>query len=161
MTLLFHEIYSKLHKGIKLHLCRVTLDIVNAEFGNYNFVFICLDEGGAKKAIIQKLIEAKISFVDVGIGIYVVNGLLTGSVRVTTGTQEKNDHIEKGISFENNDADNDYDNNIQITEINALNAALAVIKWKKLFGFYHDLEKEHHAVYEINANKILHNETVS
>jgi len=34
-------------------------------------------------------------------------------------------------------------------------------KWKKLFGFYHDLEQEHHAVYEINVNKIMNDEAGS
>ena len=40
-----------------------------------------------------------------------------------------------------------YSHNIQIAELNALNAALAVIKWKKLAGFYVDLEGEHFTVY--------------
>lgn len=57
--------------------------------------------------------------------------------------------------------DDDYDKNIQIAEINALNAALAVIKWKKLFGFYHDLGKEHHAIYDINVNKLMNDEATS
>jgi hypothetical protein len=29
---------------------------------------------------------------------------------------------------------------------------MAVIKWKKLFGFYQDLIKEHNTVYSINDN---------
>ncbi len=154
-----HEVYSKMHKHITphdYHLDSQTLD----EVSGMDFVFICLDEGEAKQAIIKKLIDAEIPFVDVGVGISVVDGLLFGSVRVTTGTKDKNDHIDKRISFADN-GDDDYDKNIQIAEINALNAALAVIKWKKLFGFYHDLEKEYHSVYEINSNKILNDETVS
>jgi hypothetical protein len=39
--------------------------------------------------------------------------------------------------------DLDYDGNIQIAELNSLNAALAVIKWKKLCGFYNDRKAEH------------------
>jgi hypothetical protein len=50
--------------------------------------------------------------------------------------------------------ENDYSHNIQIAELNALNAALAVIKWKKLCGFYQDLEREHCSVYTINGNHI-------
>jgi len=98
--------------------------------------------------------------VDIGIGINEIDGLLTGSVRVTTATPAKNDHIEKLVSFSDGNND-DYDKNVQIAEINALNAALAVIKWKKLFGFYHDLGKEHHSVYDINVNKLINNEIVS
>nr|WP_322750796.1 MULTISPECIES: hypothetical protein [unclassified Frankia] len=41
-----------------------------------------------------------------------------------------------------------------------LNAALAVIKWKKLAGFYLDLEREHHSLYAINGNTVI-NEDVA
>ena len=44
--------------------------------------------------------------------------------------------------------------------MNALNAALAVIKWKKTRGFYADLEKEHHTVYGVSTN-VLTNEEVA
>ncbi|MFZ2411152.1 MAG: ThiF family adenylyltransferase, partial [Candidatus Methanoperedens sp.] len=153
-----NDVYSKIHKHIfphEYHLTSSTLE----ELSGMNFVFICIDRGEAKKLIIEKLIGAAIPFVDVGIGIDVVDGLLTGSARVTTGTSKKNDHINKRISFADGGND-DYNKNIQIAEINALNAALAIIKWKKLFGFYHDLEKEYHTVYEINTNKLVNDETV-
>jgi hypothetical protein len=52
------------------------------------------------------------------------------------------------------DDGNEYDRNIQTAELNALNAALAVIKWKKLCGFYIDLEKEHHSTYSIDGNEM-------
>jgi hypothetical protein len=42
-----------------------------------------------------------------------------------------------------------YKSNIQIAELNALNAVMAVIRWKKLFGFYVDDACEFHSVYRI------------
>ena len=33
--------------------------------------------------------------------------------------------------------------------------ALAVIKWKKLFGFYLDLDDEHHCTYTLDGNMLL------
>ncbi|MGB7493085.1 MAG: hypothetical protein WBW05_01660, partial [Candidatus Acidiferrum sp.] len=51
--------------------------------------------------------------------------------------------------------DDDYNRNIQIADLNALNAALAVIKWKKLFGFYRDLKFEHHSQFSIDTNLLL------
>jgi len=36
-----------------------------------------------------------------------------------------------------------------------LNAALAVIKWKKLFGFYFDFEQELSSTYTIDGNHLL------
>ena len=154
-----HRIYSKLHKHITphdYHLTTATLE----ELAGMSFVFICIDRGEIKKEIVQKLTALAVPFVDVGIGISAIDGLLTGSVRVTTATPAKNDHIDKLVSFSDG-GDDDYDKNVQIAEINALNAALAVIKWKKLFGFYHDLGKEHHSVYDINVNKLINNEIVS
>jgi hypothetical protein len=44
------------------------------------------------------------------------------------------------VSFEDGADGNEYNRNIQIADLNALNAALAVIKWKKLFGFYRDMK---------------------
>ena len=48
-------------------------------------------------------------------------------------------------------ANGEYASNIQIVELNALNASYAVIKWKQLSGFYQDLEKEHHLTYSTNC----------
>ena len=42
--------------------------------------------------------------------------------------------------------------------MNALNAALAVIKWKKLSGFYLDMEKEYNATYGIITNVITNDD---
>jgi hypothetical protein len=40
-------------------------------------------------------------------------------------------------------------------DLNALNAALAVIKWKKLACFYQGLDHEHHSTYTIGGNMLL------
>lgn len=153
-----HGIYSKMHKKIVPHEYHLTTETLD-QLSGMNFVFICIDTGEIKRLIIQKLIQDETPFVDTGIGINVVDEKLTGCARITVGTKAKNDHIEKRISFSVDKAD-DYDKNIQIAEINALNAALAVIKWKKMFGFYHDLKKEHNATYEINVNKIINDEVL-
>ncbi|MGO9047784.1 MAG: hypothetical protein ACLQFW_13010 [Xanthobacteraceae bacterium] len=57
------------------------------------------------------------------------------------------------ISFVGDDNDL-YAQNIQIADLNALNAALAVVKWKKLCGFYADLRKEHFSTYTIDGNAL-------
>ncbi len=55
-------------------------------------------------------------------------------VRTTASTPSHARHIWENdrITFAN-EADDEYDQNIQVSELNILNAALAVIKWKKLF----------------------------
>ncbi len=152
-----HEKYSKLHKNIVPlvhHLTEETL----THLEGVNFVFMCIDESSIKKVIVQKLLESNIPFTHVGIGVNIIDDELAGVARVTLVTSEKNDHVADRISFSDGE-ENDYSRNIQIAELNALNAALAVIKWKKIVGFYHDQEHEHNATYDINVNKIINNET--
>ncbi len=155
----FKRVYSNMRRNIFPHEYHLDASRIE-ELRGLNYVFMCIDDGIVKKSLIEKLTEVAVPFIDVGIGINVIDGRLAGSARVTVGTQEKNDHFEKRISFARDGADM-YNTNVQISELNALNAALAVIKWKKMAGFYHDLEKEHHSVYEIYSNKILNEETIS
>jgi hypothetical protein len=47
-----------------------------------------------------------------------------------------------------------YGDNIQIAELNAMTAVLAVIKWKKYCEFYQDLFGEHQSVYDTNLHHL-------
>lgn len=91
-------------------------------------------------------------------GVNLVGESLQGILRATTSTSEQRDHFRSCVSLGDVDADDDYNRNIQIADLNALNAALAVIKWKKCRGFYHDLDREHHATYTIDGNQLLNEE---
>lgn len=153
----FHGIYSQMRKDVIPHGDHLTEPTLN-ELAGMSFAFICIDESEAKKLIVEKLMTLNVPFADVGMGINAIDGLLAGSARVTTVTPERKEHAWKRISFSDG-KDDDYDQNVQIAELNALNAALAVIKWKKLSGFYHDLGKEYHATYDISVNKIMNDET--
>jgi hypothetical protein len=121
------------------------------------FVFLCI-EGARKKIIVDYLIENKIPFIDVGIGMYYENETLGGNARVTTCTSVFHNHITKRINFTEGE-ENEYSRNIQIADMNALNAALAVIKWKKIRGFYFDKEHEHETTYGLITN-VLVNEDI-
>ena len=67
--------------------------------------------------------------------------------RVTAGTPLKTDHLKRRLPLADTDGDDLYVQNVQIVDLNALNAALAVIKWKKLSGIYQDIEGDHHSTY--------------
>ena len=54
--------------------------------------------------------------------------------------------------------DDEYDRNIQIADLNALNAMLAVIRWKKLYGFYADTGREHCSALVVERNKIFNDD---
>ena len=152
------RIYSKMRRGIVLHDYNVKNGVLNEiETLRLNFVFLCIDDGEAKKKIIAKLVELSIPCIDTGIGMNKVDGRITGSARITTVTKDKKDHVKDFIPFSKGE-EGPYNRNIQIAEINAINAALAVIKWKKFLGFYPDYpdsEKEYHSVYEIYTNKMI------
>jgi hypothetical protein len=75
---------------------------------------------------------------------------------VTSGTAEKSDHLADRISYADGIAD-EYPSNVQISELNALAATQAVIKWKKISEFYADRGKEHHTTYTL-TNGEIHNE---
>ncbi len=148
--------YSRMRKGVVPHPYH--LDGSNAdELAASGFVFLSLDGGEAKRSLVTKLQALGIPFVDCGIGVYQVDGKLAGVVRATSSTVQKNDHVQKRISFTDRE-DNEYARNIQIADLSALNAVLAVIKWKKLCGFYNDLENEHHTTYTIDGNALINEE---
>jgi len=149
----FKEQYSKMHRHIFAHDGYINESNVD-QLQEMDFVFLCLDTGGNKRVIVERLKEWDIQFVDVGMGLYLEDESLGGILRVTSCTTEKRDHINERISFADGDVNNEYSKNIQIADLNALNAALAVIKWKKLFGFYIDLENEHHSTYTIDGNML-------
>ena len=151
----FKALYSRMHRNIVAHDGYIEASNVH-RLQNMDFVFLCLDGGEAKRLIVGKLEEYGISFVDVGMGVQIVEEALLGVLRLTTSTAAKREHIrEKNrIPFSDGGVNNEYTRNIQIADLNALNAALAVIKWKKLFGFYHDLEKEYHSTYTIDGNML-------
>jgi hypothetical protein len=126
------------------------------ELAQLTFVFLAMDKGLIKKLVIHKLEELQIPFIDVGMGVTLIDDRLNATIRTTTSTPAKREHIHEKhrIPFEEV-VDDDYETNIQIAELNALNAAFAVIKWKKLCGFYHDSENEHHTSYTLNLNLLL------
>lgn len=152
----FKDLYSRMHRNIIAH--DGFLDETNVgELHAMDFVFLCLDGGDAKRLAVRKLEEFGRPFIDVGMGVHLVDDTLIGVLRITTSTADKRDHVQlkNRIPFSDGSANNEYARNIQIADLNALNAALAVVKWKKLFGFYQDLEREHFSAYTIDGNALV------
>lgn len=148
-------VYSKMHRKIVAHAEALNANNLNLLDG-ITFAFLSMDAGEEKRLIIDKLEALGVSFVDVGMGLELDEGSLGGILRVTTSTPEKRDHIHHGrISFAGGGEKDIYASNIQVADLNALNAVLAVIKWKKLRGFYRDLEQEHHCTYTTDGNMLL------
>lgn len=147
--------YAPMRHGIVTHDFHIDESTIDSLDG-MDFVFLCVDRGDVKPAIIEKLEALDIPFVDVGMGIEICDDQLQGIIRVTTSTPGKREHVrdKQRIGLTGGDADGVYSRNIQIAELNALNAALAVIKWKKICGFYRDYDQEHFMAYTLDGNTI-------
>ena len=152
------RIYSKMHKNIishGLYINESNLGLLN----ELDFIFVCIDKSAIKKMIFEKLEVLDISFIDTGIGVKRFEDSLLGMIRTTTSAKNKRNHMWEGrVPFADEEND-DYSSNIQIAELNALNAVFAIIKWKKLYGFFNDLGTEYDSNYSINLNQLVNNES--
>ncbi len=155
-----HEIYSRMHSNVVAKSKYIVETNLN-ELEDLDFIFICIDNGESKKMIIRYLSEKVIGFIDVGMGIQMTHtNSLLGHVRVTSSPNGNANKIflKDRISFSDGNEHDEYGQNIQIAELNALNASLAVIKWKKICGFYYDIDKEMHSLYSLDGNSIINDD---
>ena len=147
-------VYSKLHRGILAHDLFMDAESVDA-LKECDFVFVCMDQNATKAVVVERLLGWGVPFIDVGMGIEKGDDALLGLLRTTTCTAAKHDHVAKRIAIQPVDHVDEYDRNIQVCELNALNAALAVIRWKKYVGFYHDQQQEHNSVFVLSQNEMI------
>jgi len=153
----FARVYGKLRTGVIPHTAGLTSGNVD-ELKSMSFVFLAVDPGEHKKLAIATMTDAGVPFVDCGMGLYVVDESIAGQLRLTTVTSAKRDHVDRHIKLNQAVLPNEYAHNIQVAELNALNASLAVVRWKKHFGFYNDLEREHQSTYAVDGNSVLNEE---
>jgi hypothetical protein len=152
----YKGIYERMHRGIVAVPQAVTSANLELLEG-IDFAFLSLDAGEAKAAIVERLGRQGATLIDIGMGLELGEAGIAGILRVTTSTPQiraKPDAPQR-IPLAGGGAGDIYASNIQVADLNALNAILAVIKWKKLCGFYCDLEGEHHSTYTLDGNMLL------
>jgi uncharacterized protein DUF6791 len=150
----FKSMYSRMHRGIKAHPVKLRSENVHLVDG-VTFAFIAMDDGPDKLAVIEKLEAIGASFIDVGMGLTLEDLSLGGILRATLSIPGRRDVLRKRVSFAPKDAEGIYESNIQVADLNSLNADLAVIRWKKLRGYYRDLENELHCSYTTDGNLLV------
>lgn len=154
--------YSVMRTGIIPHANY--LDETNIRMlDGFDFVFLCVDKAKVRKLVATYLCDKSIPFIDVGLGMQLVEGenCLIGTCRVTACTDERSEHFPHRAHMDMDDEGDDlYSSNIQVADMNCLNATLAVIKWKKLCGFYQDCYGEHNSVYALNAHQLTSSDRV-
>ena len=104
----FAGIYSKMHRNIVPHPEYLDESNMHLLYGS-DFVFIAIDNGSVKLALVTALEEWGIPFIDVGMGVHEIDGALSGPVRVTSSSPVPGSHIRERhrISFADRQ-DDDY-----------------------------------------------------
>ncbi|PUB27687.1 ThiF family protein [Promicromonospora sp. AC04] len=136
-------------EGVVAHDLYVTAEDV-PELAQYDFVFLAVDDGPARTELVTALEAADVSFIDVGLGVDRAGpkGQLLAAVRISVSTPQARAHIPVGTGKD------EYGSNIQIAELNALNATLAVLAWKRLNGYYLDAVEGTTSIYSTDDNTI-------
>jgi hypothetical protein len=148
----FAATYDKLRRNIVPHSVQI-VDHNIEDLRPMDFIFLAIDAGPAKQTIVEHLKEWGTTFVDCGMGVQRQENSLRGIVRVTTGAKDHYDHLSRRISYADVNA-NEYDWNIQTADLNMLNAAMAVLKWKKLYGYYVDNKAEFNSTFTVARNQM-------
>lgn len=157
----FADKYKSFRKGIISNPVRI--DETNlASLDVFDFIFIAIDSGASRAMICQYLAGAKVAFIDVGMGMTLVSEdgascALSGICRTTLSTARKFDHLSSCL--DTSDDENDlYQSNIQIADMNALNAAFAVLKWKQYVGACSDQSGAHNIRFSIALSSLIRTE---
>jgi hypothetical protein len=153
------EVYQSRYDNFRTGLT-VTQKFIDAacseDLKGVTFAFVCVDKGSSRVGIFDLLISMGIPFIDVGMGLDRRRGPLNGMLRTTYYSAERGREMrDKGLAELTDGADDLYRTNIQIGELNALNACLAVIRFKQLRGFYFEELPYYHLLFGVGDLKIL------
>ncbi|GAA3695141.1 ThiF family adenylyltransferase [Nonomuraea antimicrobica] len=148
----FASVYSRMHRGVAAY--EHYLDAENLEvLSGATFVFLASDDALSKPAIMDWLEAHDVPFIDVGMGVEEIDGHLTGLLRVSTSLPGRRAQARHRIPAPAPERD-DYGRNIQTADLNALNALLAVGRWKRHLDVYCDVTDEAFTTYSLITNEI-------
>lgn len=128
--------YAQWRSGIEYFRERITEENID-QLAVFDFVFVSVDDGPARRLIVDWLSSKDIPFVDCGMGLNRSKVGLNGMIRVTGVDRVTYERTVGSRFLPTKDAkDDEYRRQAQIVELNALNAALAVIRFKQHFGLF-------------------------
>ena len=149
--------YNEMRMGIVAHTEYVKPDKIE-KLLELDFVFVSIDDNATKQWLFPALQTGGVPFIDVGMGIEKTDEKLLGIIRTSLSTPEQELYTTQAQKVQAEivqEERGEYERNVQIVELNALNAALAVIRWKKFRGFYLDLEREMQSTYTLDGNHLI------
>ena len=126
------------------------------ELDGVTFAFVCVDKGASRAAIFDVLLARRIPFIDVGMGLKRRGDALSGMARLTYYSAEHGQEtLEREFAELADNPEDMYRKNIQIGELNALNATLAIIRYKQIRGFYFDAKSYVHLLFDLSDLKTV------
>ena len=151
----YARVYGRMHSGITAHPVKVTAANVD-ELAGFDFVFVCVDKGSARREIAQGLHRLGVPFIDTGIGVGLQEDCLDGCARITLIRPDMAwPEVERLLPFGDDKEEVDiYRTNVQIGALNAFNALMAIMRWMRWTSFLADERDELNAVYMLEGNNI-------
>ena len=139
----YHSKYAAFREGIHPHPVRVDSSSMFAKFVSdhaIDYVFVCIDqltdgESARQDAVYLAVTEAGVPFIDSGVSITLEDCAVRGAVTTSAydaGSLEWQDVIPNSKV----DGDAPGYRNVQLPEVNALAASLAVMEWRRRTGQY-------------------------
>lgn len=154
-AVVYGERYDGFRKGLKVE-CKFLNSASGTDLEGVTFAFVCVDKGSFRSEIFDLLISKGIPFIDVGIGLDRKRGPVNGMIRATCYSSENAQMVrDKGLAEMSDQPDDIYRTNIQISEVNALNACLAVIRYKQIRGFYFEETPYYQLLMEIGDLSVV------
>lgn len=134
--------YSSLREGICANALQVDNQAQFAEFlseHRIDFAFVCIDQlpdgdSSRQDVVYAALSEAAVPFIDSGVSITLADGAVRGAV--TTSAYAKGSMGWHAIPNARVHGDLPGYRNVQLPEVNALAASLAVMEWRRRTGQY-------------------------
>jgi hypothetical protein len=140
--------YGQWHAALDPVRERITGENIE-RLSDFDFVFVSVDDGPARLHIVNWLSTKGIPYVDCGMGLSRSAVGLSGFVRIT-GVDRKafEGNVNTPQLPTENAKDDEYRKQPQIAEFNALNAAMAVIRFKQHFGLLDRLDDERWYIFD-------------
>lgn len=132
------DIYAHMKRNIITH--RHDLNGGNAEeLRDMSFVFLAMEGGDVKRELVAALENLGLPFIDCSVGVVRPEDTdaLLATVQVAASTPDDRETLHRHVDFGPVNDEDEYAANIQVAELNALNATMAVLWWKKRCGVYH------------------------
>lgn len=128
--------YDNWHRGLKVFEAQLN-DNSWGLLEGVTFAFLAVDKMAARREIAKLLLAHGIPVIIVGMGLHHGSPGLTGMVDTTLlDAASTPDRIAELMGDNMIDIPDEYQKNIQTVELNALNAAMAVLMYKKYRGYY-------------------------